>query len=361
MATAALRPGTEKPVTNDETTPSFSVHLQTERKAKGLTQRELADLSAVSLRAIRNLELGRTVSPRQDTVRLLADALRLPKSRRAALESAAGARQGRDRSQVELPVPPASPLGPLIGREPDVAALTEIVEWLGTRHVTVVGAPGVGKSSLAQEVAGAIHRRGRMPAVWLSGPAGELPDGLAEELGGKPVLLAVDDLLTSPEGADALHGLLRVCPELCVLSTSRRPPVDAVAAVYPLLPLSVHGDTEAYGPAVRLMLAHCTRLRPDLAREPRITEVLARVCHALDGIPLALSCAASWLPLCEPEQLLEMAELDPLSLAVSVSGTRPTSQPSLPPPWPRSPTATQDCSRPSWPYGLRGPGRTRPN
>lgn len=59
------------------------------RCSSGLTQRELADLSALSVRAVRDLERGKVRRPRRETVRLLADALRLEGDRRATFEALA--------------------------------------------------------------------------------------------------------------------------------------------------------------------------------------------------------------------------------------------------------------------------------
>jgi transcriptional regulator with XRE-family HTH domain len=54
-----------------------------------MTQQQLADLSTISTRAIRDLERGRAQAPRNDTVRLLADALRIEGRARATFESSA--------------------------------------------------------------------------------------------------------------------------------------------------------------------------------------------------------------------------------------------------------------------------------
>lgn len=70
--------------------------LVAHRSRSGLTQEQLAGLSTVSIRTIRNLErgLGR---PRRDTIRLLANALRLEGSDRLTFERAGSAReQGGD-------------------------------------------------------------------------------------------------------------------------------------------------------------------------------------------------------------------------------------------------------------------------
>ncbi|NNN37584.1 helix-turn-helix domain-containing protein [Streptomyces sp. S3(2020)] len=70
-------------------TSSFGSLLQFHRNREGYTQQQLADFSALSVRAIRDLEHGRVERPRQDTVRLLADALRLDEESRDAFAKAA--------------------------------------------------------------------------------------------------------------------------------------------------------------------------------------------------------------------------------------------------------------------------------
>jgi transcriptional regulator with XRE-family HTH domain len=55
----------------------------------GVTQQQLADLSTISTRTIRDLEKGRVSHPRRETVRLLADALRVDHRARQALERSA--------------------------------------------------------------------------------------------------------------------------------------------------------------------------------------------------------------------------------------------------------------------------------
>ncbi|MFI2369911.1 helix-turn-helix domain-containing protein [Streptomyces sp. NPDC018833] len=71
--------------------PSFCTVLREMRIRAKLTQKELADLAGLSVRAIRDLERGRVSRPRKDTVRLLADAFRLGTDRRNAfMATAAG-------------------------------------------------------------------------------------------------------------------------------------------------------------------------------------------------------------------------------------------------------------------------------
>lgn len=67
----------------------FGSLLRLHRTREGMTQKQLADFSAMSVRAIRDLEHGRAERPRRDTVRLLAEALRLDDRHRDVFERAA--------------------------------------------------------------------------------------------------------------------------------------------------------------------------------------------------------------------------------------------------------------------------------
>lgn len=65
--------------------PEFAEMLMRTRLRSGITQQQLADLSTISSRAIRNLEKGHVRHPRKETVQLLADALRIDGSTRHRL------------------------------------------------------------------------------------------------------------------------------------------------------------------------------------------------------------------------------------------------------------------------------------
>ncbi|MGY2062495.1 helix-turn-helix transcriptional regulator, partial [Nocardia gipuzkoensis] len=67
----------------------FGILLQRARSRAGLTQEQLAERSGVSARTIRRFETVANANPRVETVRLLADALRLPPRGRDDLLAAA--------------------------------------------------------------------------------------------------------------------------------------------------------------------------------------------------------------------------------------------------------------------------------
>lgn len=66
-------------------TSQFSVLLRQLRRQTALTQEVLAERTGLSVRTIRRLETGESANPQLDTVRLLADALRLEPDARAQM------------------------------------------------------------------------------------------------------------------------------------------------------------------------------------------------------------------------------------------------------------------------------------
>lgn len=117
----------------------FGALVRAHRWRAGMTQRTLADLSTVSIRTIRDLERGRVGQPRQETVRLIADALRLGPKTRAELETAAN--RGWTEWSLNTMAAPAAAVDPLVGREVAIADLER--ELLLGVLVRLVGPPGV--------------------------------------------------------------------------------------------------------------------------------------------------------------------------------------------------------------------------
>ena len=139
------------------------------RQALGLSQEELADRSRLSVRAIGNIERGRTTRPHRHSVQSLGDALVLPDSQRRELDRAARVpAQGVHATAAEtksLPVPhqlPASVAG-FVGRERELEEMTGLLDSAEKAHSTVVtaivGTAGVGKTALAVQWAHQVAAR----------------------------------------------------------------------------------------------------------------------------------------------------------------------------------------------------------
>ncbi len=324
----------------------FADLLRRYRLAAGLTQEELAARARVSRKAVSALECGARVSPRRDTVRLLADGLGLPLEERAALAAVATSRPHTVPSvppthAATHPAPPSNlpaPPTPLIGREREVADAQEALRrGDASRLLTLVGPAGVGKTRLglavaaeilpdvadgvflvvlapltdptlvAAAIAGALglHERGGQP----------LQEALVAYLRDKRILLLLDNFEHVVAAAPVLADLLAACPHLRLLVTSRSPVHVRGERVRPVPPLAVPDpasmpplDTLATIPAVALFVERATAVAPDFALVSENAVAVAAICRRLDGLPLAIELAAARVTLLPPHALLERLE-----------------------------------------------------
>ncbi|MFF1572932.1 BTAD domain-containing putative transcriptional regulator [Leifsonia sp. NPDC058292] len=205
----------------------------------------------------------------------------------------------------------------LIGREYDLDALEDLIAT--SRLTTILGAGGLGKTRLAQEIG---HRAVRTPAVAFVElasvrSADDITLALASTLGirearariGDPgagvdlrsrilgvlaereTLLIVDNCEHIVDAAAAwIADILETTTTVRVLATSRSPLAIGAERVYPLDSLaSVDGQHEA-APAVALFMERARAARPGVVLQP---DVVARLCERLDGLPLAIELAAA--------------------------------------------------------------------
>ncbi len=207
----------------------------------------------------------------------------------------------------------------LLGREREMAALQGLLGK--ARLVTLTGAGGTGKTRLALELGASVLDR--FPGgVWLADLAGiaraDLVTSLVMEAmgvrqsGDVPVLEALRFRLRSAGlllVLDNCEHLLGACTELAaallggspglrVLATSREPLGVTGEVVYPLSPLPVPPEpagTEALAgaAAVRLFLDRASAARAGGGAAAAPVTVVARICRALDGLPLAIELAAA--------------------------------------------------------------------
>ncbi|MFI9150987.1 ATP-binding protein [Streptomyces sp. NPDC053367] len=197
---------------------------------------------------------------------------------------------------------------PLLGRDTDVTAVTELLRE--ARVVTVTGPGGLGKTRLSHAVSRAVEQRvvhfvplagvtadedvaGEVASAvgageglqFAGGPDGGDPvAGIAAALGTRPVLLVLDNCEHVVRGAAGLvRELVSRSKELRVLATSRAPLGLTSESVYALPELSLETSVELFGQRARAA-------RPGVELDP---ETVAEICRHLDGLPLAVELAAA--------------------------------------------------------------------
>jgi predicted ATPase/class 3 adenylate cyclase len=224
----------------------------------------------------------------------------------------------RTLNQTNLPIAATRFLGRLREREEVLALLTADE----TRLLTLTGPGGTGKTRLAVEVAAALvpeYEHG----VWWAQLVGVqdrelvLPtiaqvvgakEDLAAHVADRHMLLLLDNFEHVIEAAPDVSGVLRACPNLRCLVTSRERLNVGGERVYAVPPLS---ERDAL-----LLFAERTTA-PELLETDGAA--VAEICRRLDCLPLAVELAAARTNILSPERLLERLET---RLPLLTGGTR---------------------------------------
>jgi non-specific serine/threonine protein kinase len=242
-----------------------------------------------------------------------------------------------------------------VGREREQAEVARLIDT--TRLLTLVGSGGVGKTRLALAVAGVLADD-YVDGVWLvelaslADPAlvaqavittlgvdlaGQSPDDtLVGFLRARQLLLILDNCEHLQDACARLaEHLLRRCPELRILATSRTTLGVAGETAWRVPSLMVPDPRSGTGTdeiaaceAVRLFCIRARSALPSFVLGDTNATVVADICRRLDGIPLAIELAAARVRLLGPVQILERLD-DRFSLLVGGSTTGPTRQQTL--------------------------------
>jgi predicted ATPase/DNA-binding SARP family transcriptional activator len=223
-----------------------------------------------------------------------------------------------------------------IGKDADIKAVAELVAE--HRLTTLIGPGGSGKTRMATETAHTLL--GDLPdGAWLVelaaiGADGDVAQAALAGLGLRDALLGeapdaepTDRLIAAIREREALlildncehvigsaaafaHRVLGECRRLRILSTSREPLGITGEALWRVVPLALPerdagpGEIES-SPAVRLLWDRASAVRKDLAVDTHTLSTMARVCRALDGMPLAIELAAARLRTMSLDQLAD--------------------------------------------------------
>ena len=130
------------------------------------------------------------------------------------------------------------------------------------------------------------------------------------------MLLLLDNFEQVTEAASKVVELLRDCPRLKLLVTSREALHVRGEYVFPVLPLAMPKIDQKKPPieqitqfaAVRLFIERAQAVKPDFMVTNENAPAVAEICWRLDGLPLAIELAAARIRLFSPQALLERLE-----------------------------------------------------
>ncbi|HEX6552928.1 MAG TPA: LuxR C-terminal-related transcriptional regulator [Ktedonobacteraceae bacterium] len=222
---------------------------------------------------------------------------------------------------------------PLLGREREVVAIGTFLTQTEARLLTLLGAPGIGKTRLSLEVAQALRScfadgvcfvelaALRDPGLMVPTLARELgigedgPQPLAEQvkktLGDKHLLLMLDNFEHLLAAASEVEELLVACPSLKIVVTSRSALRVQAEYLFPVAPLALPDlsrspelETLARTASVALFVQRAQAIRPDFQLTSANARAIAEICVRLDGLPLAIELAAARVSVLSAQDLL---------------------------------------------------------
>lgn len=332
---------------------SFGDWLKSRRKALDLTQEELAAHAGCSVFAMRKIE-SEERRPSKQLAALLADALKIPEDDKqdfirvargdltverlyTSQPNSTTASPSHQPAPHHLPLPPT----PLLGRDPELAAMDRIFNEPPCRLLTLTGMGGIGKTRLAMEFASRQQSRFPdgvhyvplasinsaeliIPAIAealdfsFSGPADlqeQLFDFLAHNIK-QPALLVLDNLehllAQSSSAAELVAEVLQRFSNIKVLCTSRERLNLHGEWTYelhglPIPPYEFLDRLEEYS-AAELFLQRARQIHAEFELTEADRPALVQICQLLEGIPLALELAAAWVDVLSCNEIAQEIE-----------------------------------------------------
>ena len=312
----------------DEMDESIHRRLMRLYAAKGERSRAITQYeSCVSI-----LERELDVQPEQETETLIDDI-----------------REGRTSFVAPIPIndPPSQipkPVTAFIGRDTEITNFSQLLLNPTCRLLTLSGLGGSGKTRLAMELAGKMHRDEETQVIFISlapirnslgilfaiadalslsyvppgaqtksalPPTEELLlNSLIQYLHTRRMIIVLDNFEHLLEHGHIIASILTYCPEITVIITSRVPTGISGEWIREIgglsYPQTVSGcDDPFVFDAVRLFRELALRLRPDFSPDECDVEAIIQICQLVDGIPLGIELAVPWLQTMTCKQMAE--------------------------------------------------------
>jgi predicted ATPase/DNA-binding transcriptional regulator YiaG len=307
------RPRTTVTTINGE---GLACWLRQWRHTNRWTQERLAEALGYEVSYVAKIERGRR-RPTEQFVSRLAEVTATPRQQLLQL-----CRRPTARLRLAVPTETA------VGRTKEIDEVSALL--LRASCTTLVGAPGVGKTTLAVEVAWNVAENYRDGVCFV--PLTEASDrsdvaaaivehlGLAER-GGRShedliieslrhrrMLLVLDNFEHVLEARPLVEELILQARQVRVLTTSREALGVAGEREYAVLPLAFPDPSGDLGgaadyPAVQAFVSRSRLVRPDFALTEINLRAVVDICARLDGLPLAISLTAAATRLISPTDI----------------------------------------------------------
>ena len=325
---------------------SFGNWIKTRRKALDLTQKELAELVGCSTSMIFKIESDQR-RPSRQIAELIAEHLEIPADQLDLFMNIA--RQKKNITHLEnltalpdleliseakqvfrkLPVSPT----PFVGREHEVSMITQQLLDPACRMLTLTGPGGIGKTRLAIEVGHQLKPQFSDGVVFISLAGVERVESIvpviADSLGlifsanaapiaqvaaflrKKNILLVVDNMEHLIEGREMLGEILQGTKHIKIILTSREHLNLQWEWLFEIQGLPIPeriSENIEHNSAVNLFVQRARQTSHDFSLKEDNAESVVRICQLVDGSPLALELAASWVRLLSCQEIAQELE-----------------------------------------------------
>jgi serine/threonine protein kinase/tetratricopeptide (TPR) repeat protein len=217
-----------------------------------------------------------------------------------------------------------------VGRESELTELARMLSNPAMRLMTIVAQGGMGKTRLSLEaaerqianfehgvyfveLAPLSEAEGIIPAIanvlgyQFQSDRREQKQQLCDFLQAKELLLVLDNFEHLLDGARLISDLLKAAPKLKILATSRQRLDQAGESLFHLYGMDfpkweTPADALEYA-AVKLFMNSALRAKPDFELTADNLDDVARICKLVQGVPLGIVLAASWLGILAPKEI----------------------------------------------------------
>ncbi len=220
----------------------------------------------------------------------------------------------------------------IIGREADIESIRSRVADDDCHLITITGPGGIGKTRLALAVAASLAdsfedgvyfidlsdiKEGKHMFLEISSSLGmhvskaEDPvDKISGFIAFQKILIVLDNCEHLASSAKAISNLMKLCPNLFLIITSRSILNLTIESVYHLKALPAPSVTDEFksissSPSVQVFLNKANSVAPDFRLTEENCNDVAEICRILDGIPLAIGLAAVKVRVFTPKMILK--------------------------------------------------------